>query len=166
VRVPGADALLIKGTGVCMGEMAPADAVLVTMDGQVLAGEHGPSCELAWHLAIYRQRADVGAVVHVHSPYATAWAVNNRVPPLLRVASHDILGQLGLVDVAPPGSPRLAKLVTAAFRPPDVRAVLLRDHGTVAVAGDIRTAVHLAEHVEDAAKLAVLAGAVADLPAA
>lgn len=163
LRVPGHNAVLIKGTGVCMGEMTAADAVLVSLDGDVLMGEHEPSCEVAWHLGIHRMRPDVGAVVHVHPPYATAWTVNNRVPPLLHIAARRALGPVALVDFAPPGSPHLAELIMAAFRPTDVRAALLRQHGIVTVAPDLGTAVHLVDHLEDAAMVAVIAGAVADL---
>jgi ribulose-5-phosphate 4-epimerase/fuculose-1-phosphate aldolase len=105
----------------------------------------------------------VGAVVHAHPPYATAWAVNNRVPPSPHVAAREHLGPIALVDLAPPGSPRLAGLVTAAFRPPGVRAGLLREHGIVTAGANLREAVHLADHLEDAAKVAVLARAVADM---
>ena len=163
VRVSGYNVVLIKGTGVCMGEMIADDAVVVSLGGQVLAGSRDPSREVAWHLGIYRHRPDVGAVVHAHPPYATAWAINNRVPPLVHVAARDMLGPIGLVDFAPPGSPRLAALVTAAFLSPEVRAALLCEHGIVIAGNDLHAAVHLADHLEDVAKVALLARSVAAL---
>lgn len=152
LRVPGTGAVLIKGTGVCMGTMTAADAVLVSLDGEVLAGERAPSRELEWHLGIYRRRPDVDAVVHAHPPNATALAFRGCVPPLLHPEIQEALGTVGLVDYAPPGSPRLAALVTCAFRSPDVRAAVLRDHGITTVGVDLSAAVRLADRLEDAAR--------------
>ncbi|HWI74869.1 MAG TPA: class II aldolase/adducin family protein [Baekduia sp.] len=136
VRIADGDAVLIKGTGVCMGDMTAGDAVLVSLDGRV----------------------------HAHPPYATAWAADHRVPPSASVAARDVLGPIALVDVAAPGSARLAALVIAAFSSPGVRAALLSEHGTVTVAEDLHTAVHLTEHFEDVAKVERLAASVAGLP--
>jgi L-fuculose-phosphate aldolase len=155
VRVPGSDAILIKATGACLGAMTPDDTVLVSLRGRILEGVRPPSKEVAWHLGVYRVRDDVGAIVHAHPPYATAWAVAGRVPPPVHTAARELLGDVAMVDLAQPGSARLAALVTEAFRRP-VRAALLREHGIVAVGAGLTAAYHLAEHLEDNAKVALL----------
>jgi L-ribulose-5-phosphate 4-epimerase len=160
VRVPGTDAVLIKVTGVCQGDMDTADAVLVDLDGNVLEEGKRPSKEIRWHLAIYRSNPGVGGIVHVHPPYAVAWAVANRLPKLVHTAARGVLGRIALVDLAPSGSQELADLISDAFADRDLRVALMREHGIVAVGPDLRTAYYRAEYLEDTAKVALLAAQV------
>jgi L-ribulose-5-phosphate 4-epimerase len=164
VRVPGEDAALIKVTGVCQGEMTTDDTVLVSLDGEPLE-DRAPSKEVRWHLAIYRANPEVGGIVHLHPPYATAWAVAGRIPPLVHTAARGLVGRIALVDLAPSGSPELARLVADAFEDRELRVALLREHGTVAVGEDLLTAYHRAEYLEDTAKVALLAAQVEALDA-
>jgi L-ribulose-5-phosphate 4-epimerase len=160
VRVPGTEAVLIKVTGVCQGDMDTADTVLVDLDGNVLEEGKRPSKEIRWHLAIYRQNPEVGGIVHVHPPYATAWAVANRVPPLVHTAARGILQKIALVELAPSGSQELANFIADAFTDGDLRVALMREHGIIAVGPDLRTAYYRAEYLEDTAKVALLAAQV------
>ena len=54
-------------------EMTPEDVMVIDLDGNVLEGPHKPSSEWRLHAAVYRAKEDVNAVVHTHSPYATAF---------------------------------------------------------------------------------------------
>jgi L-ribulose-5-phosphate 4-epimerase len=157
VRVPGTDLILIKRAGACMGHMTVDDVVTVSLDGRVASGYPAPSKETAWHLGIYRLRREVGAIIHAHPPHATAWAVANRVPPAVHAAARELLGPIRMVDLAPPGSARLAALVTDAFAQRDTSVALLREHGIVAAGADLRAAYYLTEHLEDTAQVAALA---------
>lgn len=157
VRVPGTDLILIKRAGACMGHMTADDVVTVALDGRVASGSPEPSKETAWHLGIYRLRRDVGAIIHAHPPHATAWAVANRVPPAVHAAARELLGPIRMVDLAPPGSARLAALVTEVFAHRDTSVALLREHGVVAAGADLRAAYYLTEHLEDTAQVAFLA---------
>lgn len=160
VRVPGTEAVLIKVTGVCQGDMDTADTVLVDLDGNVLEEGRLPSKEVRWHLAIYRSNPGVGGIVHVHPPYAVAWAVANRVPKLVHTAARGVLGRIALVDLAPSGSQELADLIADAFADSNLNVALMREHGIVAVGPDLRTAYYRAEYLEDTAKVALLAAQV------
>ncbi len=160
VRVPGTDAVLIKATGVNQGDMDTADTVLVDLDGNVLEAGRQESKEIRWHLAIYRQNPDVGGIVHVHPPYAVAWAVANRTPPLVHTAARGVLQKIALVDLAPSGSKELADMISDAFSDGDLRVALMREHGIIAVGPDLRTAYYRAEYLEDTAKVALLAAQV------
>jgi L-ribulose-5-phosphate 4-epimerase len=160
VRIPGTEAVLIKATGANQGDMDSADTVLLNLDGDVLEAGKEPSKEIRWHLAIYRQNPEIGGVVHVHPPYATAWAVANRTPPLVHTAARGVLGKIGLVDLAPSGSQELADLIAKAFSDRDLRVALMREHGTIAVGPDLRTAYYRAEYLEDTARVALLAAQV------
>lgn len=160
LRLPGADSILIKATGACQGHMTAEDVVQVSLEGEVLAGSRPPSRELAWHLAIYGRRQDVGAIVHAHPPYATAWAVAHQIPSPVYAPMHELLGPIRVIEPAPPGSPQLATLVTKTFSAPDVSVALLRKHGIVTAGRDVRSAYYLAEHLEDIAKVAFLSTAI------
>lgn len=160
VRVPGADAVLIKTTGCNQGDMDTSDTVLVDLEGNVLEEGKRPSKEVRWHLAIYRQNPEVGGIVHVHPPYAVAWAVANRVPQLVHTAARGVLQKIALVELAPSGSQELADLISDAFTDRDLRVALMREHGIIAVGPDLRTAYYRAEYLEDTAKVALLAAQV------
>ena len=160
VRVPDADAVLIKTTGSNQGDMDTSDTVLVDLEGNVLEEGKRPSKEVRWHLAIYRQNPEVGGIVHVHPPYAVAWAVANRVPLLVHTAARGVLQKIALVELAPSGSQELADLIADAFTDRELRVALMREHGIIAVGPDLRTAYYRAEYLEDTAKVALLAAQV------
>lgn len=159
VRVAGQDRVIIKATGASMGDMTVEDTVLVDMEGQVLQpGPARPSKELFFHLAIYRCRPDVGAVVHLHPPFATAFAAMGQLPPLHTGAARAYLGgeRLVLVPPAPSGSRELAELVERAFRNPATQAALLAEHGSITVGPDLLSAFYLSQYLEDACRTAML----------
>ena len=160
VRVPYSDNVLIKTTGCNQGDMDTSDTVLVDLDGNVLEEGKRPSKEIRWHLAIYRKNPEVGGIVHLHSPYATAWAVANRVPPLIHTAARGVLQKIALVELAPSGSQELADLISGAFSDSELRVALMREHGTIAVGPDLRTAYYRSEYLEDTARVALLAAQV------
>lgn len=155
-RLPGSNLVLIKASGVPFRDMRPGDVVVVDLDGNVVEGRGGPSKEVRFHLGIYRARPDVGAVLHTHSPWASAYAALGRPIPLVVAWARDRLGRVPVVGYAPPGSAELARMVVEAFRDPRVSAALLKDHGVVVAGRDLRDALDLAEVVEDAAKVAAL----------
>ena len=160
VRIPNTDAVLIKATGANQGDMDTADTVLIGLDGNVLEEGKQESKEIRWHLALYQQNPAIGGIVHVHPPYATAWAVANRTPPLIHTAARGLMGEIGLVNLAPSGSQELADLITEAFSEQEVLVALMREHGIIAVGPDLRTAYYWAEYLEDTAKVALLAAQV------
>ena len=73
-RVPGAELMVIKPSGVSYDDLTPENMVLCDLSGVVVEGDLTPSSDTASHAYVYRHRPDVGGVVHTHSPYATAWA--------------------------------------------------------------------------------------------
>ncbi|MCL4425864.1 MAG: class II aldolase/adducin family protein [Firmicutes bacterium] len=156
-RVPGHDQVLIKRSGTSFADAQTSDFLLVALTGELLAGSGTPSVEINFHLGIYRERPDVGAVLHGHSTFATAFAVAGKTLPALTLASAEGLGEVPLVPYAPAGSQELAALVVQAFRSSNIKAALLRRHGMVTVGKDLRQAFYLADLVEDTAKVALLA---------
>lgn len=131
--------------------MKPSQVAVVTMTGEKLEGRGKPSSELPLHLALYRERSDVRAVVHTHSVYATTLASLGWEIP----AFHYLVGFSGKkVPVAPYatfGSEELARNVAHALG--DANAVLMGNHGMVAVGDSMKSAFTLAEIVEYLARV-------------
>ncbi|MQA11552.1 MAG: class II aldolase/adducin family protein [Pseudonocardiaceae bacterium] len=160
LRVPGSDLVLIKATGGCQGEMDISDTVLMNLEGEVLDQGRVPSKEWRWHVEVYRTRPEVGGIAHLHPPYSVAFAVADEPVPLVHTAARAHLRKVATVDLLPAGSSELADQVTEAFADPEVRGVLMREHGTITVGPDLRTAYYRTEYLEDCAKVALLAGQI------
>ncbi|MDN5347845.1 MAG: hypothetical protein PWP65_1409 [Clostridia bacterium] len=156
-RLPGRpEQVLIKRTGKSFGDVHPEDFLLVDLEGNVLEGEGKPSKELFFHLAIYRRRPEVNAVLHGHSPYTTAYVLAKGELPLVTVAAELSLVKVPVVGYAPPGSQELAGMVGTAFEEPGVKAAVLLRHGYITVGQDCHGAFYLADVLEDNAKTAFL----------
>src|SRR3972149_5511689 len=107
-RVPGEDRALISATGISLGDIGPETIVLVDLQGKLLDGAPGmrPSKETGFHVCAYRLRAHVGAVVHLHPPHATAFAVRGMELPLVTDGALLNLKHVPGGGHAPPRSPR------------------------------------------------------------
>jgi L-fuculose-phosphate aldolase len=131
-------------------ELLQADDVpLVDLDGRWF-GRHRPSSEWRFHRDILRSRTDVGAIVHTHSPRATALACTGRGIP----AFHYMVAIAGGSDIrcAPYhtfGTQELSDAALAALR--DRKACLLANHGVIATGADLASAMKLAGEVENLA---------------
>lgn len=136
--------------------MTPERVVIMRLDGTVVDGPNRPSSEWRMHAGIYAARGDIGAVVHTHSAYATAFAVLHRPIPVCLSEMVPWLG--GDVGVAPFGLPGTAILAETAL--PLLReryACLLGNHGVLAVADTLPLAYTRAAYVEDAARVCCIA---------
>ncbi len=144
-----AEGFLITAAGVPYREMTAAQVVALTLDGEPEPGNVRPSSEWRMHLAIYAHRADVGAIVHTHSPRATALACAGRsIPPF-----HYMIALAGgPVRCMPYATFGTAELADAAIRGLESRrATLLANHGVVAVGASLREAHSVALEVENLA---------------
>jgi L-fuculose-phosphate aldolase len=146
-----ADRVIITPSGMEYAAMLPSDMVVCDGRGQVIEGSRRPSSELGFHLALYHHRRDIGAVVHTHSVYATTLACMHReIPPV-----HYLVGFAGhkvpLAAYATFGTQALAEAVTGARG--DGNAVLLANHGLVAVGSDLTAAFNVAEEIELVARI-------------
>ena len=150
--------LLVTPTHHPYYRLEPAELVVVNLDGEPVApGGMAPSSETRLHLEIYRRRADVRAIAHTHSIYASVAAVIGRdIPPLIDEMLLTIGGAVKVSKSAFPGTPELAEAAYAALG--DQRnAALLRNHGVVGVGPDIWEALEVCDLVERLAQIFVLA---------
>lgn len=153
------ETFLITPSGLPYAAMRPEDLILLDAQGRVLAGEGKPSSEWPFHLAIYAARPEAGAIVHTHSPRATALSCARRAIPafhyMIALAGGD---DIPCADYATFGSPELADNAVRALR--GRKATLLANHGVIALGATLAGAQTLAGEVEN------LAGQYLDLLAA
>ena len=139
--------MLITPTGMAYAEMRPADIVEVRIDGRVAPGQRVASSEWRVHLAIYKARDDVGAIVHTHSLNATALSCLHRGIPAFHYMVAEAGGdKIACAPYATYGTEELARHGVKALGAR--RACLLANHGAVAVAESLRKAYELAAEVE------------------
>jgi L-fuculose-phosphate aldolase len=151
VRDPYSGLIALSPSGVEYPAMSPDAVVVLDTAGAVVEGGGKPSSEAGFHLALYKKRPDIGAVVHTHSIYATTLAcLHWEIPPV-----HYLIGFAGKkVPVAPYatfGTDALAKHVADGIS--DGNAVLLANHGLVAVGADLPAAFACAEEIELVARI-------------
>jgi L-ribulose-5-phosphate 4-epimerase len=157
-RVPGADLLIIKPSGVDYDELSPEVMVVCDFDGNVVEGEHAASSDTAAHGYVYAHRGDVGGVVHTHSPYATAWAARGEAIPCVLTAMADEFG--GPIPIGPfalIGGTAIGEGIITTLHGHRSPAVLMQNHGVFAIGKDPRAAVKAAVMCEDVARTIHLA---------
>ncbi len=143
--------VIITPGGLEYTEMCADDIAVLDGEGNILKADFEPSSELGFHLAIYRTRNDVSAVVHTHSPYATTFACLRMEIP----AVHYLVGFAGKsVPVAPYatfGTEELAYNVAEYISCRN--AVLMANHGLVSAGSDLASAFNVAREIEFTARI-------------
>jgi L-ribulose-5-phosphate 4-epimerase len=167
-RVPGADLLVIKPSGVPYPELTADSMVVCDLAGVRVGGDLSPSSDTASHAYIYRHMPHVGGVVHTHSRYATAWAAAGApIPCVLTAMADEFGGEIPVGPFAPIGGEEIGRAVVATLTGHRSPAVLLRSHGVFTVGATARDAVKAAVMCEDVActvHLACLRGELVPLP--
>jgi len=144
------ESFVITPTGVSKGDLKPEKLVLV--DGDRFEGTLKPSSEYKMHHEIYKTREDVRAVVHVHSPYATAFAMLGLgMEELLFPEVIVTLGKIPLVPYRTPSTKAFADIVAKYIQTAD--ALMLEKHGVITVASDLWDAYYKIERVEHIFKI-------------
>jgi L-fuculose-phosphate aldolase len=152
----------VTPSAVDKGDLRRDDIVCVHPDGRV-EGAHKPSSELPFHQMIYRARPDIGGIVHAHAGALVAFSVTHRVPDTrLFHQSRTVVGEVGFVPYALPGSARLGQAIADAFAQ-GLNAVLLENHGAVVGGETLQQAFQRFETLEFAAKTAVRASMLGEI---
>ena len=148
--------LLTTPKGVSKGFMTPDMLVITDLDGHKLAGGRDPSSELLMHLAVYRNRPQVAAVVHAHPPTATGFAVAGIA--LDRAVLAEVVTTLGSIPIADYGTPSTQELADAVQEHIKVHdGLLLANHGALTVAGELFAAYYKMETIEHFARISLVA---------
>jgi len=144
------DGVLITPSGIAYEDLTPEMIVFMGMDG-TYTGRFAPSSEWRMHLAIYRERPEAGAVVHVHSTFATALACLRRpIPPFHYMVAMAGGTSIEVADYATFGTQALCDAMMRALE--GRRACLLANHGQIAFGADLGKALDLAMEVEALAR--------------
>ncbi len=155
VRV-GRSRLVVTPSGVNKGFLKPADLVVTDLEGRVVKGRARPSSEVRVHLAAYRVRPEVGAVVHAHPPTAVAFTIAGVSLAQCVVPEAIVtLGEVGTAPYATPSTEALASEVERILVDHDV--VLMDRHGSVTLGRDVFEAYDRLEALEHTARITFLA---------
>ena len=145
--------MLITPTSTCKGMLSADGIVTIDIkDGKVL-GEGRPSIETPFHLAFYRARPEINAVIHTHPVYCTALAVKGiKIQPEMTPEGLLVLGkEVPTVPYATPGTDDLAEALSGSLKTSD--AFILEKHGAIAVGRSMGEAFHRMETLEFMAQL-------------
>ncbi len=147
----GRELLAITPTSRYYDLLTPDDIQVIDFEAKPVEGSLPPSSESMMHIAIYRARKDIHAVIHTHSVYGSAMAVAQlEIPPILDDQVQLTGGEIKLARYAPSGSDDLVRNVLEALE--DRNAALLSHHGVVGVGRSIRDALTVCETIEKAAQ--------------
>lgn len=149
---------LATPTGISKSFITPKKLVHIDENGEVLDGPDGakPSSEIKMHLRCYKERQDIGAVVHAHPPTATGYAVAHL--DMDRYTMIETVIAIGSIPVTPYGTPSTYE-VPDAIAPylQDHDVLLLENHGALTVGADLITAYYRMETLELYAKISLTA---------
>lgn len=154
VRLEGGE-ILVTPTNSCLGFLSPDRISKISPSGELLSGDP-PSKEAFFHLAMYEQRPQARAVVHLHSTYSVALSCLRQedegdvLPPLTAYYIMRV-GKLPLLPYFRPGDRALADAVSKAAR--EHSAMLLANHGPIVAAKSLEDAVYAYEELEETAKI-------------
>ena len=147
---------LATPTGISKSFITPEKIVHIDKDANIIEanGDYRPSSEIKMHLRCYKEREDVGAVLHAHPPVATGYAVAN--VPLDEYSMIETVIAIGSIPVTPYGTP-------STYEVPDAIApylgehdvVLLQNQGALSVGADLLTAYYRMETLELFAKISL-----------
>jgi len=126
----GKDEVICTPTLVSKYDMTPDDLCLIDMSGNQLAGARRPTSEVFFHLEVYKNAPQARAVVHCHSPYATAYSICGHVPPPSISSEFDVfIGRVALAPYETPGTQEFAETVRPYVA--NHNAILLANHGVM-----------------------------------
>jgi L-fuculose-phosphate aldolase len=156
----GPNRLLVSPSGLSKGFLTVDDLVVIRLDGETVTAYRGreqqPSSEIEMHLEVYRQRADVNAVIHAHPPLAVAFSIAG--VSLARCVLPEVIVTLGGIpttEYATPGTYEVSHSIRQAIQEYD--AVLLAHHGSLTMGRTLWEAYLRLEKVEHTAQITLAA---------
>lgn len=149
------DMVVITSSGVANGYLTENDFAVVDFDGNAIEGEK-PSSERMLHIEFYKKRPEMNYVMHVHSPYLTAFAsagiaLDDKISPEIIYCFEKI----PLAEYSIPGSKELVEKTSKYFGNYDV--VLMANHGVIIAGKDIKEAFYKLDLCENYAKTVICA---------
>lgn len=150
-RDPATGLVVIKPSGVRYEHLSPEAMVVLDLEGHVVEGDYRPSVDVLTHLYVYRRRSDVGAIVHTHSTFATAFAAVGRpIPVYLTAIADEFGGPIPIGAYAQIGEEQIGEEIVRSIGAS--YAILMKNHGVFTIGADVMAAVKAAVMVEDVAR--------------
>jgi L-fuculose-phosphate aldolase len=145
------------------GVIRADDIVVIDMDGNIIASDNHilPTIEYKMHLAIYKSRPEINAIIHAHAANSGVFAIAGLDIPILTAEMYQIGGSVVCAEFGKAGSDDLAEKMIKALGK-DKRGALLKNHGTVALGTDMADAFRCADLIEKGARIAILANILGD----
>src|SRR5213592_349431 len=158
----GEDRILCTPSLISKGNLKPDDMCIVDMTGKQISGKRKRTSEILLHLAIYRERPDVKAVIHSHPPHATAFAVADvELPTCIHPEAEVFLGPVKTAKYVTPGDTRLGDSIRPFVK--DSNTILLGNHGVVCFDTDLEQCYYKLEIVDAYARILILAKQVGSI---
>jgi L-fuculose-phosphate aldolase len=154
-RVRNKKWMWITPSGIPRYNLHEENLVKVHLETGKILGRLKPSIEWYMHVSIYKKLGTANAIVHTHSPYTLGIAISgDKFQHIIEEAKIIVVNPV-IISNKPSGSAELAHLVLEAFRPggDDLRAVIIKNHGVVAVGSNIDQARAVVEALEEWAKI-------------
>ena len=151
----GNDLMLITPTGIPRYNLSASDLVRINLQTGDVYGNSKPTIEWQMHRDIYR-KTNSSAVVHTHSPFTLGVAISSNFRHVIEEAKF-VVGNPVIIKHLPSGSARLAQEVSSIFGSSKTKAVIIRNHGVVAVGGNIDEARAVVESLEEWSKILTVA---------
>lgn len=149
-RLPSSNEFWITPSGIFKGELVPDDLIKLDLEGNIVEGFGRPSIEWPIHAAVYKVRPDVNAIVHAHNPITLGLALAGVGLKPITVEAVMVLRRVELVPFAFPGTDQLANLV-AEKASAGARAIIMQNHGILALGANLYEAEAVAETLEEVA---------------
>ena len=157
-RVPGADLLVIKPSGVVYDQLTPEAMVVTDFDGILVEGDRAPSSDTFAHGYVYAHMPHVAGVVHTHSDYATSWAARREpIPCVLTMMADEFGGDIPVGPFALIGDDAIGRGIVETLSGSRSPAVLMAAHGPFTIGRNAEAAVKAAVLCEDVARTVHLA---------
>lgn len=149
------DMILITPTGVNKGDVTSDQIIKVDLQGNVIEGHMKVTSEIKMHLAVYKAREDVKAIVHAHPPAATAFAVSGEKldDPIIVPEAIFALGSIGYCEYGTPSTEEVPQAVAKEI--PYNDALLLANHGALTVGKDVMEAYYRMENIEMISRISI-----------
>lgn len=148
--------LVITPSGLDYRKLNFIDMVVLDLHGNKKEGRWKPSSESPLHCLIYRNRKDVNAIMHTHSLHATSFAVARKeIKPVVEDFAQAVGSRIEVTDYALPGTDALAMNCVQALG--DNSAVLLSNHGVVAVGNTLEEVLLMCKIIEKTAQISIYA---------
>ena len=151
--VEGEDAIVVTPSSMKYDEITIDDVCVVDLDKKRIEGTRDPSVETPMHIAVYKNRKDVNAVIHSHPPFASVFAVLNKpIPPLFDEVAISIGNKIEVVPYALSGTPDLLNNVVGKLSN-RCQCYILQNHGALCVGKNMEKTVLYLELLEKVAAI-------------